>query len=255
MHGFNVGLSTMMRIRGASFGLTPCRSPSVRGLMGAVLVLFCGAGVWTIDSWSYAIAASEDDDGCPRGALREMMTSAAVHNDVGDVAALELEVLRLCNERQKLIVKVVEGEARLAELRGAKRPEHVMSNPETAMAGVLEDLPPPSKVSVQPGASGVQEPMSLPTFLESATFPRSNAGGLSYAELRWTTVYGSAGNWVAGITNGANTWYLRVGDELPSGERVESIRERPPGVRLELGGEEWQIPGPGAPGVDGKDGS
>ena len=235
-----------MRTCDAPAEFTRCRSIGVRGLVGAAFALYCGAGVWTIDSPSFAMAASEVDDGCPRAALREMMASAAVHNDVGDVAALELEVLRLCSERQKLIVEVAEGESRLAELRGVKRSGHVAATPETEIVGVLEDLPPPTKASARNGASGAREPTTSPSpFLEPESAPRPDVGDLSSAKLQWTTVYGSAGNWVAGITDGAKTWHLRVGDELPSGVRVESIRNRPPGVRVGFDGEAWQIPGPG----------
>ena len=241
-----------MWTRDASQGSARHRSSGVRVLMGVTFALYCGAGVWTSDSWSYAIAASQVDDGCPRSALREMMASAAIHNDVGDVAALELEVLRLCSERQKLIVEVVEGESRLAELRGAKRSGHMAFTPETAMVGVLDDLPPPTKASARHGAPGAREPTSPSLLLEPVSVPRPDVGDLSSAKLQWTTVYGSAGNWVAGITDGAKTWYLRVGDELPSGVRVASIRNRPPGVRVGLDGEDWQIPGPGTATVSAK---
>ena len=239
----------MARIRGAlSVPATRC-SLFMRGLVSTVFAMVCGAGVWAIDSRTYAIAEIRNDDGCPRAALREMMVSATSHKDVGDVAALELEVLRLCNERQKLLVRVMEGEARLAELRGVKRAGRAEPGANSMMVGLLDGLPSPSKASDQPWPSGVPEPTSPSLLLESARVPRSSADDMSSAKLRWTTVYGSAGNWVAGMTDGTKTWYLRVGDELPSGVRVESIRNRPPGVRVGLDGEEWQIPGPGTASV------
>ena len=199
------------------------------------------------------LPASKVDDRCPRAALREMMASAAIHNDVGDVAALELEVLRLCNERQKLIVKVVEGEERLAELRGVKRSGSAVTVPETMMVGVLENLPLPAKASGQSLVPGVHDSPSASLLIKPERVSRSNGRDLTVPELRWTTVYGSAGSWVAGVTDGAKIWYVRAGDELPSGVRVESIRQRPPAVRVARNGEAWQIPGPGTPGVGGAD--
>ena len=235
----------MALMRGASLVLATRCPLFLRGLVSAVFALVCGAGVWAIDSWTYAVAEIGNDDGCPRAALREMMVSATSHNDVGDVAALELEVLRLCNERQKLLVRVMEGEARLAELRGVKRAAGAEPGANTMMMGLLDGLPSPGKASVQPRPSGVPEPTSRSLLLEPAIVPRPGAGDSPSATLRWTTVYGSAGNWVAGMTDGTETWYLREGDELPSGVRVESIRNRPPGVRVGLDGKKWQIPGPG----------
>lgn len=153
-----------------------------------------------------------------------MMAEAAAYNAVGDVAAIELEVLKLCNRRQALIVSLVEGEARLAELRGAGEAAQVeesesmealvagMAPPEKAV--VVEPPPPPAPVPAQPPA------------------------------LRWTTVYGSAGEWVAGVTDGVNVWHVREGDLLPSGLEVVAVRLSPPGVSVQWEGAWWALPGP-----------
>ena len=61
------------------------------------------------DRGKSTLAQDAPEDGCPRGALRQMMTAAAAYDAVADVASIELEVLRLCTVRQDLTVKIVEG--------------------------------------------------------------------------------------------------------------------------------------------------
>ena len=142
-----------------------------------------------------ALAQDAPDDACPRAALRQMMSVGARHDAIADVAALELEVLRLCVERQELIGEIVEGNRELAGLRGS-----------TTGAAPAPDVRRP--------------------------------------RLSWLTVYGSAGEWVAGVSDGAKVWYVRAGDVLPSGVKVVSVRVRPAGVEVGRNGEQWQIPGP-----------
>ena len=48
-----------------------------------------------------------------------MMSVGARHDAIADVAALELEALRMCVERQELIGEIVEGNRELAGLRGS----------------------------------------------------------------------------------------------------------------------------------------
>ena len=226
---------------------------NARRLILAKLVLYVAIGVLMANSLTSASAEGDSLDGCPRAALREMMASAADHGDVGDVAAIELEVLRLCNERQKLIVRIVEGDERLAELRGAKRPGSDVAALKQVVSGSMDPLPLPAKVAFDAGAPDSVESIASRAPARSTGAPRFVEEKVAVPEFRWTTVYGSAGNWVAGVTDGAEVWYVRAGDMLPAGVRVEFVRERPPGVRVSRNGEGWQIPGPGGPGAGGKD--
>lgn len=200
-------------------------------------------GVW-LGLASRDACSEEVVDGCPRDALRQMMSAAAANDAVADVASIELEVLRLCTARQKLIVSIAEGESRLAELRGmtvaspasVPAPVAVMSPPE-------ETLPPPAKASqpvvilpeTQPG------PLAHPPRVEP---PPAVVRRPAQPEFRWTTVYGSAGEWTASVTDGAQVWYVRQGDVLPTGLKIESVRVRPPGVAVGRNGKAWQLPGP-----------
>ena len=104
-------------------------------------------------------------------------------------------------------------------------------------------LPPPAKASAPAGAPREEPPKgpaSPPRVESPAVVVRTPAPPV----LRWTTVYGSAGDWMAIVTDGVKVWYVRAGDALPSGFRVVSVRVRPPGVALGRNGTAWQLPGP-----------
>ena len=210
---------------------------AVRSCVRMVLV---GGGVLACASG--ALAQDLSEDACPRAALRQMMATAAAHDAVADVASIELEVLRLCTVRQALIVKIAEGESRLAELRGV-----AAASPSPAAVAVMsppeETLPPPAKatqpVVVEPEAQPARW-VPPPRVEPAPAVVRAPAR----AEYRWTTVYGSAGVWTAGVTDGVEVWYVRAGDVLPSGLTVESVRVRPPSVAVGRNGKAWQLPGP-----------
>ena len=195
-----------------------------------------------LGGWASGFAQEAADDACPRDALRQMMSTATAHDAVGDVASIELEVLRLCTHRQDLIVKVAEGEARLAELRGVV-PAGTVAAPVAVMRAPVEVLPPPAKASAL-----VDTPSEAPPKVLAAP-PRTETPPVvvrppARPELRWTTVYGSAGDWTASVTDGVDVWYVRSGDALPSGYKVVSVRVRPPGVAVGRNGTAWQLPGP-----------
>ena len=196
--------------------------------------------------WVPAVSLAQDavEDGCPREALRQMMRTAAAHDAVADVASIELEVLRLCTVRQNLIVKIAEGELRLAELRGVAAASLApLAAPVAAMSAPEETLPPPAKAA----SPEVVLPEAAPAHLApppSVESPGAVVRAPAAAQFRWTTVYGSAGEWTASVTDGAQIWYVRPGDVLPSGLVVESVRVRPPGVAVGRNGTAWQLPGP-----------
>ena len=196
----------------------------------------------TIGGWGGVAAQDASGDGCPREALRQMMATATAHDAVADVASIEIEVLRLCTVRQNLIVEIAQGESRLAELRGvvAATPAPVLA-PMAVMSPPEETLPPPAKAT----SPVVVEPEAAPARrVPPPSVEPTRAVARARPELRWTVVYGSAGEWTASVTDGAQVWYVRPGDVLPSGVTVESVRVRPPGVAVGRNGKAWQLPGP-----------
>ena len=188
----------------------------------------------TVGGSAGTFAQDAPEDACPRAALRQMLSTAAAHDAVADVAAIELEVLRLCTARQDLIVKIAQGESRLAELRGVAAAASPPVGTVAVMSPPEETLPPPAKAAAP-------ERLLPPPSVEP---PRAVVRAPARPALRWTTVYGSAGAWTAGVTDGVEVWYVRPGDVLPSGFTVESVRVRPPGVAIGRNGTTWQLPGP-----------
>ena len=167
-----------------------------------------------------------------------MFEAAADHDEVGDLAAIERDALALCVRRQELINEIVAGEETLVAFIAK-------SAAEPSVRSVAEiDALPAKAVSVADAA-----PMADP---EPVTDPEAvvDPGQVIVVpvreepELNWTVVYGSGGEWIAGVTDGTMVWYVRPGDELPSGVRVVLVRLRPPGVKVRIEDDAWFLPGP-----------
>ena len=195
-------------------------------------------------AWQCGAAQPGDWGACPRDALRGLLEASAEHREVSDLAAVERDVLRLCNARQTLVNKIVEGEARLAELRGEERVASTGSNGPVMVAAVEAA---PVKSDERAEADVVVEAQD-PVEERSMVFVDPlvvEAEATADPALSWTTVYGSAGDWIAGVSDGERVWFVREGDALPSGEKVVAVRVRPPAVTISRDGSRWQLPGPG----------
>ena len=200
----------------------------------AAMVALCAVAVGF--GWWGSEAAGEEQrfGGCPRASFRAMFEAAADHDEVGDIAAIERDAFELCARRQELINVILGGEAKLITLvaDGAAGPEE----------GGLESV---AAVSALPAKSGggVDGPGEEPPAggaMESVIVIRPEPE----PEYRWTVVYGSAGEWIGGVSDGTKVWYVRAGDELPAGIKVVEVRLRPPGVAVRSEGEEWFLAGP-----------
>ena len=141
---------------------------------------------------------------CPRELLGALFAEAAGRADLVSALAIEREVLAMCRDRQKVVGEILrlEGELRSAA-RSAAPPAPPAAPPLRADTDVLA------------GAAG-----------DGAPAPRPAAP--AYA---WFSILGSPGRLRAGVSDGAGAWFVREGDELPGGARIEEIRARPPGVR------------------------
>ena len=213
---------------------------TVGGCARVALVGVCGL------AWAASVAAQDmTEDACPREALRQMMAVGAKHGAIADVAALELEVLRLCVERQEVLREIVLANQALAELR------HGASVRDAAPAPVLlapiptAVIPPPAKAALEAVAVVDESEAERREAREESPKPVVEARVVRRPRLSWRTVYGGAGEWIAGVSEGETVWYVREGDVLPSGVTVVSVRVRPAGVEVRHRGEQWQIPGPG----------
>ena len=174
-----------------------------------------------------------------------MMVVASEHGGIGDVAVIELEVLKLCVERQELIGEIVDNERELAGLR--EKSGRGGSALEVEKVGVFVA---PVELAELPGKDGSRGGLLATVESGSAVEELDDRQPIAevkstWPRLKWVTLYGSAGDWIAGVSDGAKVWYVRAGDRLPSGVQVVSVRLSPPGVSVGLNGERWLIPGPG----------
>ena len=200
------------------------------GLWGAVLGAMCTPTF---------VCAQELLEKCPREHLREVYLEAVERHEMVDLAAVEVEVLKLCRERQGLISEIVRGEKELTELltqhaAGARTPP---SAPLADSGGLPALLPAGGQRS--PMVANGEQPAS-----SSAISSRTGLGRRDAPTYRWFTVYGSGNALVAGVTDGLERWWVQAGDRLPGGVEVISVGVRPISVRAASGGRQWQLSGP-----------
>ena len=210
-------------------GVSTLRGPSSSMVAGLLVA-------WVFGAPGGALAQEEPRLGaCPRVSFGAMFAAAADYDEVGDLAAIEREALTLCLRRQELINQIVAGELALEEI--VSGPEEVVAEALVQAIEEIADLP-------AKAAGVVDETVEeVPAFVEPEPIVVVRAE--PEPEFRWTTVYGSAGEWIAGVTDGAKVWFVREGDALPSGVEVVAVRLRPPGVEVRSEGREWLLPGPG----------
>ena len=198
-----------------------------------------------------SVSAREVLEECPREHLRAVYLQAVERHEVVDLAAVEVEVLKLCRERQELISEILRGEGELADLLAerADQADAAASGPD---AGPLPELLPASGSPVS-GAAGEGAQGTSSSGSHAAA-----SGEPSLPPYRWFTVYGSGRELIAGVTDGVERWWVRAGDELPGGVEVLSVRARPVSVRAAAGERKWRLPGPrsrASAGVAGGEGS
>ena len=183
--------------------------------------------------------AQEVLEECPREHLREVYLQAVERHEMVDLAAVEVEVLKLCRERQGLISDIVRGEEELAKLLAPAGAEvSAASSAPPARPGDLPALLPASRQRSATGSSGEKNEAA------SANSGSTVRGGGTAPGYRWFTVYGSGNSLVAGITDGRDRWWVRKGDRLPGGVEVVEVGVRPISVRALSGGRQWQLSGP-----------
>ena len=200
------------------------------GLWSAVLGSVCAPAL---------VCAQELLDECPREHLREVYLQAVERHEMVDLAAVEVEVLKLCRERQSLISEIVKGENELMELITAQTAGAKSTPP--ARSVVSKGLPAllPADAQATGRKTGGRGSAFAP-----ATASSAGSGSHTTPTYRWFTVYGSGNALVAGVTDGLERWWVRAGDRLPGGVKVMSVGVRPVSVRAGDSSRQWQLSGP-----------
>ncbi len=154
---------------------------------------------------------------CARDLLRTRLATAVSGDDILPALAVETELLTLCRERQELVATILENEDRLR--------------------GLLE---PPAAIEPMVTQRDLLALFGSPP--EAATEPPPDYG--------WFSILGTPGLLRAGITDGAEVWWVREGSTLPGAVVVESIAVRPPAVTVS-GAASLELPWRPAPGQSG----
>ena len=171
--------------------------------------------------------------GCPRDLLTRLLAGVAERQDALSALAIEHETLKLCHERQLIVTGIFETEAQLRALRAQAEP--AAANRSPAVAATVP--------SVMPQLNTV--PAKLPA--PSTTPPNSAKAAPAAPRYGWFSIVGMAGDLRAGVTDGRRVWFVREGDPLPGGVRVDRIAARPPGVQIE-GADDSALPYRARPG-------
>ncbi len=196
-------------------------------------------------------------EGCPRALLRRLLAGAAGEADALSALGIEREILTLCRERQEIVAGLFETEARLSELRQAGRgpepeaptptPSAVRTPGAVAAGGATAvETRAPSPLRAALGAAEKANETDTRAADTRAVEPQGNSpvqapARVSPAQVSpryaWFSIIGTAGALRAGISDGADVWFVREGDPLPGGATIASIAGRPPGVRVTGAGE------------------
>ena len=169
-------------------------------------------------------------EGCPRALLRRLLAGAAGEADALSALGIEREILTLCRERQEILVGLFEAEAALREL---SMPSAAPA-PEAAVKPGVEASP-PAPISQSAPAVRPAAPSPLRAALaaaEKADELEAQAPARVSPRYAWFSIIGTAAALRAGITDGAQVWFVREGDPLPGGARIAAIAGRPPSVRV-----------------------
>ena len=177
-------------------------------------------------------------EGCPRALLRRLLAGAAGEADALAALGIEREILALCRERQEILAGLFEAEAALRELR-TPPDALVAAAPPPAQTGAVSAVPASTR-QVAPAASPLRAALAAAEDEATEAEPQAPAGvssaRVSSAQVSqryaWFSIVGTAGALRAGISDGADVWFVREGDPLPGGARIAAIAARPPGVSV-----------------------
>ncbi len=161
--------------------------------------------------------------GCPRAVLARLLSAATARADVVSSLEIEREILTLCGERQRLVVGILQAEADLGEIwRGMTMPE-----PVAEVAGEPVDV-----VAQLTEFAGAEVVAFTHEVVEPEPEPEPEAEPEPVPLYGWLSIFGTAGDLRAHLSDGAGQWFVRVGDQLPGGVVIDWIAVSPPGVHV-----------------------
>ena len=196
---------------------------------------------------------------CPRDVLGRLLASATERSDVVSALAIEKETLRLCADRQGLVVEIVNLDRQLESAVEQRKTKTEKKTRRPSLKSVAQLVGVAQKRTPAAGrAEAVSEPALTTAALTAPAVevtrqeavPRGIAKAVEVkASYSWFSLLGRRGRLLAGVTDGSRTWFVSVGDVLPRAGVVKRITGRPPGVEVAGLG---LLPWTGKPVVDGR---
>ena len=178
--------------------------------------------------------------GCPRDVLHRLLAEAAERSDVVSAIAIEKETIGLCAERQAVVADLLKAEGQIEDalVRARERRDPRKGRKGIKSVAQLVGLKVAEKAGPQVQAEVLAKAPDVGETVPVVAPPAKGTGGAaepakkSMPGYRWFSLVGRKGALVAGVTDGRRVWFVGAGDVLPGNRRVESIRGRPPGVRV-----------------------
>ena len=181
---------------------------------------------------------------CPIGPIATLLEAAQGESEFSPALAVERQVLSLCRDRWMVLKELMDAELSLASViranaAAAAETELKLAAAREREAIALEEQRQVARARIEgarqaafEAARGAREQEAA----EAAPKREAPAPGPAPEEVYgWFALKGSGSDLRAGVTDGRGRWWVRVGDELPGGVRIGTIRARPPRVAVKGG--------------------
>lgn len=209
--------------------------------------------------WFWRTAEIAQAFECPIGPLAAMLEAAQGQSEFSPALELEREVLVLCRDRWEVLKGMMDAELTLAAVlradRSIREREAIALEEQRQLARTrVEEARQAARARVEGARQGAREGAREAAKeaearklaqAEAAAAPKvepavvaaraPDPGPAPEERYGWFAMKGSGTDLRAGVTDGEGRWWVRVGDDLPGGVKIGSIRTRPPRVVAEGG--------------------
>ena len=187
---------------------------------------------------------------CPIGPIATLLEAAQGESEFSPALEVEREVLALCRDRWTVLKELMDAELSLASVIRENAAAEAEADLKLAAVREREAL----ELETKRREADARVRAAHEATLAAARAERETAAAAAAAAAApkqeepepepgptpeevygWFALKGSGTDLRAGVTDGRGRWWVRVGDELPGGVRIGSIRARPPRVAVKGG--------------------
>ena len=187
---------------------------------------------------------------CPIGPIATLLEAAQGESEFSPALAVERQVLSLCRDRWTVLKELMDAELSLASVIRANAAAEAETELKLAAARereaiALEERRRVARARIEGARQGAieaareaqarEEAVAAAAAVPEEGAPEPGPGPAPEEVYGWFALKGSGTDLRAGVTDGRGRWWVRVGDELPGGVRIGSIRARPPRVAVKGG--------------------